>query len=145
LFLSLHIDLKNSEILIDRNGFKRSESEFDTNKTNPFLSISIHFHLLEWMCYLPEISMALHSTTCTFCAHRGARVPFKRGHFSGPLDLSLLFHEMLKDVEIRQNKERKNIHGRSLVRSYVHSYGVGFTCDSRLTLVRGNADGLALR
>jgi len=31
---------------LDRNGFKRSESEFDTNKTNPFLSISIHFRLL---------------------------------------------------------------------------------------------------
>jgi len=28
---------------LDKNGFKRSESEFDTNKTNPFLSISIHF------------------------------------------------------------------------------------------------------
>jgi len=25
---------------------KRSESEFDTNKTNPFLFISIHFRLL---------------------------------------------------------------------------------------------------
>jgi len=31
---------------LDRNGFKRSESGFDTNKTNPFLSISIHFRLL---------------------------------------------------------------------------------------------------
>jgi len=30
----------------NRNGFKRSESEFDTNKTNLFLSISIHFRLL---------------------------------------------------------------------------------------------------
>jgi len=29
-----------------RNGFKRSESGFDTNETNPFLSISIHFRLL---------------------------------------------------------------------------------------------------
>jgi len=28
------------------DGFKRSESEFDTNKTNLFLSISIHFRLL---------------------------------------------------------------------------------------------------
>jgi len=28
------------------NGFKKSESGFDTNKTNPFLSISIHFRLL---------------------------------------------------------------------------------------------------
>jgi len=26
---------------------KKSESGFDTNKTNPFLSISIHFCLLE--------------------------------------------------------------------------------------------------
>jgi len=32
---------------LDRIGFKRSESEFDTNKTNPFLSISIYFHLLD--------------------------------------------------------------------------------------------------
>jgi len=31
---------------LDRNGFKKSESEFDANKMNPFLSISIHFHLL---------------------------------------------------------------------------------------------------
>jgi len=31
---------------LDKNGFKRSESGFDTNKTNPFLSISIHFRLL---------------------------------------------------------------------------------------------------
>jgi len=39
--------------------------------------------------YPPEISVtsALHSSTCTFCAHRGARVLFKRGHFSGPLEL----------------------------------------------------------
>jgi len=29
-----------------RNGFKKSESGFDTNKTNPFLFISIHFRLL---------------------------------------------------------------------------------------------------
>jgi len=28
---------------LDRNEFKRSESGFDTNKTNPFLFISIHF------------------------------------------------------------------------------------------------------
>jgi len=28
---------------LDRNGLKKSESGFDTNKTNPFLSISIHF------------------------------------------------------------------------------------------------------
>jgi len=31
---------------LDRNGFKRSESGFDTNKTNLFMSISIHFRLL---------------------------------------------------------------------------------------------------
>jgi len=31
---------------LDRNGFKRSESGFDRNKTNPFLSISIQFRLL---------------------------------------------------------------------------------------------------
>jgi len=31
---------------LDRNGLKRSESGLDTNKTNPFLSISIHFRLL---------------------------------------------------------------------------------------------------
>jgi len=31
---------------LDRNGFKKSESGFDMNKTNPFVSISIHFHLL---------------------------------------------------------------------------------------------------
>jgi len=31
---------------LDRNGFKRSESGFDTNKTNPFVFISIHFRLL---------------------------------------------------------------------------------------------------
>jgi len=31
---------------LNRNGFKRSEYGFDTNKTNPFLSISIHFRLL---------------------------------------------------------------------------------------------------
>jgi len=31
---------------LDRNEFKRSESGFDTNKTNSFLSISIHFRLL---------------------------------------------------------------------------------------------------
>jgi len=31
---------------LDRNGFKKSESGFDTNKTNPFLSILIHFRLL---------------------------------------------------------------------------------------------------
>jgi len=29
-----------------RNRFKKSESGFNTNKTNPSLSISIHFHLL---------------------------------------------------------------------------------------------------
>jgi len=32
---------------LDGNEFKRSESGFDTNKTNPFLSISIHFRLLD--------------------------------------------------------------------------------------------------
>jgi len=31
---------------LDRNGFKSSESGFDTNETNPFLSISIYFRLL---------------------------------------------------------------------------------------------------
>jgi len=31
---------------LNRNGFKKSESGFDTNKTNPSLSISIHFRLL---------------------------------------------------------------------------------------------------
>jgi len=31
---------------LDKNGFERSESGFDTNKTNPFLSISIYFRLL---------------------------------------------------------------------------------------------------
>jgi len=31
---------------LDRNGFKKSESGFDMNKTNPFLFISIHFRLL---------------------------------------------------------------------------------------------------
>jgi len=31
---------------LDRNGFKRSESRFDMNKTNQFMSISIHFRLL---------------------------------------------------------------------------------------------------
>jgi len=31
---------------LDRNGFKSSESGFDTNETNPFLSILIHFRLL---------------------------------------------------------------------------------------------------
>jgi len=31
---------------LDRNGLKRSESGFDTNETNPFLSILIHFRLL---------------------------------------------------------------------------------------------------
>jgi len=34
---------KNSETLI---GFKKSKSGFDTNTTNPSLSISIHFRLL---------------------------------------------------------------------------------------------------
>jgi len=36
---------------LDKNGFKRSESGFDTNKVNLFLSISIHFRLREW--FLP--------------------------------------------------------------------------------------------
>jgi len=31
---------------LDRNGFKSSEFGFDTNETNPFLSILIHFRLL---------------------------------------------------------------------------------------------------
>jgi len=31
---------------LNRNGFKRSEFGFDTNKTNPFTFISIHFRLL---------------------------------------------------------------------------------------------------
>jgi len=35
---------------LDRNEFKRSESGFDANKTNPSLSISIHFRLL-WNSY----------------------------------------------------------------------------------------------
>jgi len=33
---------------LDRNGFKSSESGFDANETNPFLSISIHFRLLSY-------------------------------------------------------------------------------------------------
>jgi len=31
---------------LDRNGFNKSESGFDTNKMNPFLVISIHLRLL---------------------------------------------------------------------------------------------------
>jgi len=34
---------------LDRNGLKKSESGFDTNKTNSFLSISIHFYLLGYL------------------------------------------------------------------------------------------------
>jgi len=45
---------------LDRNEFKRSESKFDTNKTIPFLSISIHFRLLgiyyKWFILLHFLS-----------------------------------------------------------------------------------------
>jgi len=51
---------------LDRNGFKRSESECDTNKMNQFLSISIHFRLLGrhlfykntyWILYTDRLSL----------------------------------------------------------------------------------------
>jgi len=57
---SLKWILKNPEILIlDRNGFKGSESGFDTNKTNPLLSISIHFHLLGALNVRIELFLAV--------------------------------------------------------------------------------------